>query len=286
MESKQFEIKSINDFATIGASVDTAENVDVIYEREGKLKTTKDYKGIYNIDRKELAGIVSSKYAIIQHRDVIDSVGAVIDKLGMAVHGNIKQYENVLRGEMVFMDQSIPLVKDGEQGIRLGFRFTNSYDRSTSFRLEMYGFRLICSNGMVLGHVMNNIKEITLHVGQKPYEIINTKIEDFIHNVINSSTELQAYVSASIADTIAWKSAEQVLDKIMYSKKHAKALKDILMEDNKNMKKLTRWDLYNALTKYTSHNKLSKSAENWIQIQSQRILTTSSEKLIQKYIEA
>jgi len=51
----------------------------------------------------------------------------------------------------------------------------------------------------------------------------------------------------------------------------------VLEKDGKKM--VNRWDMYNALTNYASHNKLSFGTENFIQEIAQKTLKNSFDSL-------
>jgi len=89
----------------------------------------------------------------------------------------------------------------------------------------------------------------------------------------------------------------EIVKKLIQTKKHRKAIAEILgfevieliTESGKKIvqyvppigRELSRWDLYNALTNYATHYKLTNHVENYIQNGAQKVLNNSVEKLVE-----
>jgi predicted regulator of amino acid metabolism with ACT domain len=164
----------------------------------------------------------------------------------------------------------------------------------------MFGFRKICQNGMSLGSVMNGIKEVTYHIGkEKNIQIIREVTHQFINNVISSSSVLQEYVNNSIKDSIAYQEVLTVMNRYLKISKHRNEIAELLgfsvieiydkatkkhtfqyMPERITEKNLSRWELYNAITSYASHNDLNYQVETNLQEAAQKILKNSYEKLL------
>lgn len=238
------------------------------------------FKGIYNVTKERLANVVSKNYQIIQHDDVVTSVVESLDRLNMKAKGRISFIKDTIDIRLVFKDRADLVIKDDtDEGIMLGMRILNSYDKSSSFRMEMFGIRMFCNNGMVLGKAMNDVKSITVHLGEeKTKDIISKKVEVFVSEMINSSERLQHYVSQCMEDSIEWEKATELINLIINTEKHRKGFFEELGELNRPV---SRWEIYNALTSYATHNEqLTPYVENNIQTIAQRVLTNSCEKLM------
>lgn len=296
--SETIGISATSDLVARSGSFDRATEQDIFYGAEQT--PTADYKGIYNTNSKALAQIVSKHYQIIQHPDVLRAIGEVLDEAGVKVNGMVKDFGNQIQGNLVFDNQGEP-VQDPESGIRLGIRFLNSYNKSTSFRLELYGFRMICQNGMALGQALHNVREVTFHMGQeKTVDTLKEIVRRFITNAMDSTETLQGYIDQCINDRADWNSIGKLLEKLFQHKKHRDKIGEILgisfieVVDKKTKKKtynyvlekegkknITRWELYNAITNYASHNDLGLSVENRIQETAQKILRKNYERLLE-----
>lgn len=267
-----------------------------------------DYQCVYNADQKEPAMITSDKYTIVQHKEVFDSFIAGCKDLGLQGFGTIWNGGNRVAVEISFKGKNI---KDPTAGhiagddkaapktIALGVRLTNSYDKSLSIHGQLFGYRSACSNGMLLGKFMKEISIEQRHIGQID---ITEKMETFLKAIINSERDLNELVSETIKDTLEWDIAFKVLKKI-FENRHSKHIEEILKKvgvavvsvkdlktgkesfeyvfnDKEHAKKVSRWDLYNAVTNYLTHGeKLSPFMREKLHGCGAKLLM-SSEKLV------
>jgi len=271
-------IENLSGMANMLTSLDTASEVPVGFELGNGWSKTEDYKGVWNVSQGHLSSIVSKRYSIIQHEDVMRAVTEKLGELGIQVSGLFKNYNDIIQADLVFTNKGVP-IKDDAKGIQLGIRVMNSYNKKCSFRLEMFGYRLICSNGMALGKTLG-VRETVFHTGsKKSYELICKITNEFVNEVINSSKTLQKYVDEMMADTMGYENAKKILFHIIKRKKHYKAIMEIFGEK----KKVSRWDIYNAITSYFTHNEsLQRNVINGLEKKSQKLMLNNSAKLIEK----
>ena len=254
---------------TIGIYDDAVETKLFFGNKENPQDVT-NFKGIYNMGTSLLTAVATKQYQIIQHNDVAQALVESLAGLNLEVKGLIKNYRDRVCFDLYFDDSKYD-VNDGEKGIKLGIRVVNSYDKSNSFRLEMFAYRMICSNGMAIGSAINSVKEVVVHTGEKkPLSLIKGTTEAFIKNVINSSEKLQRLVNLSMEDSVEWVLAEKIIKKLMPVKKHREEILARVEEG----KELTRWDLYNAITNYTTHDEaLKPSVVSAMEVKSRKVLT-------------
>lgn len=267
----KINVNGLNDMAMNLFAFDSAVEIPIGYQEGTNFKQASKYKGIYNVSQERLASVVSKKYQIIQHRDVLSAVTQTLGKLNLDVSGFVKCYNETMQADLVFKDEGFKM-KDDATGIMLGFRVLNSYDKTTSFRLEAYAYRLVCENGMAFGNVLET-RTLTFHTGQlKTFELIQDITEKFITQMIQHQEKLQTLVNKAIADSIAWEQLDQILEKLMPTAKHKKFIAEKLAEIAPNGN-FTRWQLYNVVTDYASHNlELKQGAINMLEKMSQKII--------------
>lgn len=273
--------KAINDLTGLKNCVktlDKASYTDLFYGNQSFPQKTDNYRGIYNLGTGTLASVVSPSYQIVQHQDCFNAIHNALDTLGLNVFGVMKNNNNNVICDLVFSNADKTLVKDDATGIMLGIRIVNSYDKSTSFRLEMYGYRKICQNGMAFGNVMG-VREITFHTGKdKPIEVIEEITQKFVKNVLDSSSILQQYVSESMKDTLEWNLVLSILPKLL-NKKYSKAI----IQRLEASPAVNRWTLYNAITAECTHNKsLGHSVTAWLERKSQFVLSSDFKSIVNK----
>lgn len=294
MKYESFEIINNTQIFNLSGVFDKAVEVPVFYG-ENKEETPR-YKGIYNKGSGELAQVASKNYQIIQHEDVTISLYNTLERKGINCFGRIDNFINSVRFDLIFGSKESPVKDDSNGGVMIGIRVKNSFDKSTSFSLEMYGFRMVCQNGMSLGKALNSIKEVTIHCGkEKTRETIESIIDSFIDRVIASSDKLQKLVDNSIKDKLDTQKIGLILSKLIKTQKHRDKIGELLgisfieVEENgkttiipfvEENKILSRYDFYNALTNYISHNTLGLSVENNLQEKAQEVLGKRFEELL------
>jgi len=268
---ERIEIKELNDLACQIGRFDTAAPAPLFYGNAVSPLPLTGWKGVYNMATGKMAAVVSEGYQEIQHNDVCSAVVQTLGRLNLDVQGRVNDYHDKVVMDLVFQKDGLAITDDA-QGIMLGLRVINSYNKSSSFRLEMFGFRKICQNGMTFGAKSFGVVETTIHYGskEKNLEAISRITETFISKVINSSEIMQKYVNEMIGDSLEYDMAKRILAQ-MVGKKHYEGILSNLATCK------TRWELYNALTAYATHNaQLTPCVKEHMEKLSRKVMETSS----------
>lgn len=238
----------------------------------------KSYKAIYNVNMGQVASIVSEGYSLIQHKDIANSFIDACGRLNMNTKVNIRQHRHRMIMDIEFPDSKMYVAK-GEEFI-VGFRLVNSYDKSTGVMIIPRLVRLVCLNGMVVPFGLNTVNFSYRH-NQTMVENFSGFIEKALTETINSNDKLKAMVNGCIADSAEWSIVEALMPKLFVAKKHMDAIRENLA----GLDKVTRWDLYNAITKYATHSEhLKPNVEMWLQRQADKIMTTKFDLLERQLI--
>ena len=291
------QIGQTDDLQHVAAGLDVAEERDVKFGNENNY--TGEYKGIYNTSKDELSQIATKKYSIIQHRDVVNGVHAAIDRLGLEVNGKITDNGDRIEGWLHFTnDDEYRIVEPGSTGdedIKLGIQFQNSYDGSCSMMLQGFGYRSICSNGMILGKKMLG-KYHRRHVGdENTAERIQEIAKDVMDDIARRSDRVQAMIEGAHEDVLEKTEIYELLDERFSAQKHIENILENLditlittKEENEQgeeeeeinlikeedaSENITKWEVYNAITAYATHSDeiTQNTAEN-IHNESQKVL--------------
>jgi|TARA_R100001530_G_scaffold62534_1_gene44989 hypothetical protein len=240
-----------------------------IYE-QGTISTKSlSHKGIWNIDKNHLSCIASKNYKIIQHKEAFGQLFDTFGRLGVKVTGRINNDGDRVVGDFLFES----MVDDGQKGIKMGMRIKNSYNKTQSLSAELFAFRLICSNGMVLGRAIKGVKLRRVHLGSFD---VRKEMESFITKAINSNEDLKMIVNNAMSDTLEWEYCKTILKRVIDVKKY----RETIIFELSEIDKVTRWDIYNAITHLATHGEnLSEFVEGWLQTQAQRILINEPLKL-------
>ena len=251
---------------------DTAKAVPM-FACAAKIEQTQLY-GIWNEQQDRLCTVASNNYNIVQHTDFIKDAASAMHKLNLKCVSTIRDSGNKVIVNINFTNSKLFVKKGGE--FYLGVRLINSYNRTTGVLIQPHLVRIVCTNGMVLGRWLKgfSIRHNSNMVGD-----IEHATKKVISDMAKNNDRFKALIESCIIDSVEWAVLDKILPSLMETKKHWKVIQQKLKEQN--LKKISRWDLYNAVTDYVSHNKsLSAVVDEWLQNKAQRILVTPFENLI------
>lgn len=278
-----------NDFQIVQnvEDLDVAESRKVLIPSSSgdNLIEAEDYQAIYNLSKNSLGCIASKGYNIIQHRAVVSSLFEAIGNLNIPYECKMRSQNHKVYVDIVFPQAKV-LVKakglvKGEEFVG-GIRLINSYDKTTGLLILPRMERVACANGMIVSQF---IVGYSIRHNQTLVKDFQEIIEKALNNLINSSSVLQAVVNDCIADSIEWQYCELVFKNLIKYKKHTEGILEILKQNKKDV--VTRWDLYNCITAYCSHNaQLKPSIEAHLQNKAQHLLKTKLEVLAVEEPEA
>lgn len=131
---------------------------------------------------------MSAKYKTVQTNVLAQkfkSLGFVVDSV---------EYKRVRKGQASFAKHMVKLShpsllrtnvhNDG----RLQLIITNSFDGTAAFKMQLGFFRLVCSNGLIVGDLFENIRH--KHIGG-----ILEKIDDSIERIVASTKKLEETIT-------------------------------------------------------------------------------------------
>jgi hypothetical protein len=202
--------------------------------------------------------------------------------LGITCEGNLKQYHegDVATLELIFRNGDYRVRDDSEDGIAIGIKVTNGFNLWTAVTFQLFAYRSVCQNGMWLGKAIRGVGIKRNHIGELNLPQI---ARQFIKSVADNNKVVQKLIDDCLKDTTEWKIAKLLFERMIKTEKYRELLLGELKKLGKE--KLTRYDLYNLLTRLCSDEKLSirESAENYLQTKAQEVLTQPIEILVRKY---
>lgn len=269
--------------------LDVAESRKVLIPTpSGNVVEAPNHQAVWNLTKNALGCIASKEYNIIQHSEVVNSLFQAIKGLNLKFDFNMRT-----QGHRVFLDVSFPDTKllvqakgmeKGETFIG-GIRLINSYDKTTGLLILPRLCRVVCANGMIMSHF---IQGYSIRHNQELVKDFEVVIEKALNNMVNSCDKLKSVVENCLGDSIEWQVLEVVLKNLIAYEKHRIAIFTILKSNEKlKGKPITRWDIYNSVTKYATHGaQLKPSIEMWLQNRAQYLLETPLKELsVEKEIE-
>lgn len=263
---------SLAELRNASLGFDRAEEQKPLWFGEDKQSECKGWKALYNIDKKKVATVVSDRYNLVQHKDVVTSVVDAVSNLNIKSIARIRDGGNRVFVDLTFTDHKIP-VKEGEEFIA-GIRIINSYDRTTGIIVAPRYLRCVCNNGMVVNKIISGY---AIKHSKKMTEDFESTVQRLLKKMIEQEEQLRNLVEDCIGDSIEWEIMERILKSLAKSEKHIKRIKRLIPENP------SRWDLYNAFTEYATHDaQVRPNVEQRLQTQAQKILVTPLQALVPK----
>lgn len=291
LELQTFNCKTYEETKTATEQLDKAIIVRPFkFDVGGVEHTTENWKGIFNITKGYLTKPVGEIYNLVTHKDFLDSFAQTLERLNIKFEMNICSAGNTVVTDVEFIEKKMEFKELNEEFIA-GIRIINSYDRAYAITISPRLKRLACLNGMVLQRYESsfNVKHSASLV--KEIEVL---VETRINDIINKYKDFQTLVEQNIKDSIEWELAGKIIEKLFKQPKHIEAIlknlgitrletENVLDKKNPtitytgltNNTKITRWELYNAITRYLTHGEhLSPYVESAMQLKAEKILNT------------
>jgi hypothetical protein len=264
--------------------LDTAEEREILVlnKQDQSTSPTERYKAIWNREKNKISTVSSKRYKIIQHKQVFSSVIDILLDLGISCKGKISEYHegDVAIMELFFTDAKYHIKDDSKEGVCLGIRVSNGYNLWNCISLQLFAYRLVCSNGMMLGKVIGEVGVKRNHIGMID---IPQMARRFIDRIAEKNKQLQMMIDECLEESVEWRVAEQILKVMIKTEKYRNMLLSELQKLGRD--RISRYDIYNLITRLASDNKVSlkESAEFYLQGKAQEILRTNTDFLIQRY---
>ncbi len=220
----------------------------------GEVKEFKSKVCLFNHDRTKVFDVVSDRYQVIEHSTAMQSVTSALNKyFDTEIEYNVRSLHGGARIVSSFKlpGMQVKLNKNDVSNITLHLR--NSYDRSWVFTALLGAFRLICSNGMIVGETFGALK--ARHVGLSEESDILTSLE----SIISKAPKLAELWKEWDDTPVTFDEAGELLTGAFPDK----YLEPVLLEDKFPKSK---WDLYNDLTYFSTH--LTKSLQRRVDFDS------------------
>lgn len=295
MKGIQYKCNNLVEVQEATKNLDVSQIVPLKIDFLGNIKNIKSHKGIYNVTKDQFCTTIGLHYNLIQHKEYFDNFAKALKRLNLKYNMSIMSCGNKAFCDIEFKNKNIKFEKLNEEFIT-GIRLINSYDKSTGLSCMPRFTRLACTNGMVL---TRNQKTISIRHNSKSLKEIESFIERKISSIVNEYNYLQTWVNESIKDSTEWQTACKVMEKLFSQPKHRieilkqldismisitdKKTKKVIYNyvlDNKNRKKINRWELYNAITNYITHGEhITPHIESMFQKKAEKLLLTPIVKI-------
>lgn len=225
-------------------------------------------QAVVRTDTNEVLGVHGSRYRILSHDDVVNSLMDAAREANIAsdyqLKTSIADGGRKLRGEILFKD----LVVEPAVGDFVQFRisFFNSYDASWSFSQAADGLRLWCLNGCTTP--IGTGRTMFKHTQSVSVEGSASKIITGAQTFMENRELWQSWMTTTVTDRMAEVFFKQTIAKAptrqtLKFKTNEKQLENLLGIWAKEKGELgsNKWALYNAMTYWASHTNDLKNPE-------------------------
>jgi len=237
-----------------------------VFTQDGEL--IPDHKCIVRTDTGKTLGMHGSRYKMIPHEDVVESIidGVKASNLTSDYEVSVSVAEDgrKLRGEIIFPD----LVQEPAVGDYTQFRvsFFNSYDGSWPFSQQANGLRLWCLNGCTTPDAI--AKSRFKHTASVNVDGSASKIIGGAEHFMGRSKEWQSWMQTRLNNDQVEQFFRSTICKVVTKQKqmvktNEKQLENLISGWDREKADLgwNKWALYNCLTHWATHTNDLRSPE-------------------------
>ncbi len=217
-----------------------------------------EFRGVRRRDTSEIVSIVSSRYSLVQHRQVAEAVHAIGEALERPVADTTAPAfpREVIRLFAGGRRMEVRLVVGTRyelgphESVYPGVRVMNSLDGSWAVRAEGTGVRIACANQLYAG--MNSLVELR-EVHLSSATDLLAMLQKAIHAILARFKEALRVYELAMGEEIL---AEEVAPALLAAglpRVHASAIGARAEAIASHNALLTRWSAYNVSTEILSH---------------------------------
>ena len=206
-----------------------------------KLET--GYKFIVREDTNEILSCMTDEYRLISNESIVNTATPILEKEG----AKLREASIYSDGKRTVWRWTFPQTKvdiGGKDFVNPELCIVNSYDGSAEIQVRSGAYRLVCSNGLVIGMVLSRTRN--------KHSVWNQnidKLEETIHSTILATKETLVNSLPLLKETNIRKAhIKKVIE--MLPSYAMDTLVQYLIANNPR----TYWDLLNALTYISTHH--------------------------------
>lgn len=213
----------------------------------GEVKEFKSKVCLFNHNRTKVFDVVSDKYHVIDHGQALDVMTEAVQGYfsDTSIEPVVRTMSGAARIHASFKLPIAPIVVKKGDLSEVTITLQNSYDRSSPFVATLGGLRLVCTNGMKMGTTFGSIK--ARHVGSSNPEERDEYIYSQLDRMVKSAPEIQNLWRGWAETKVTYDEAVELLARQFPGKYLGPVLDESRFPRSK-------WDLYNDLTRFATHD--------------------------------
>jgi hypothetical protein len=255
MQKKPFDEQEKSNLAPV--SFPEVSEVPVSWG-EINLQRADKYKAIVNPEIGKVYSIVSKDYKLIRHEDAVQRIERIIDehhKLGK-YEIDTEFYNDGARMRMVyrFYEKSVEIKKGDTVNPEL--HLFNSYDTTWPFIVLLGAFRIVCSNGLVVGEKYLHLRK--RHVYDFDQMDLKEQVATALKRLKLQTNHWKNWAELRLTE----KTHTKVMKAMKFGKKAMKEIEDRTAQEAENFTDngfpiMSLWIFFNILTWYITHQAVS-----------------------------
>lgn len=207
------------------------------------------HKGIVRVDTGEILAIHGEGYNLSSNEQIMTQFVEALVNSGLNLDGARVTNELSHGGARMFSKITLPshrlVIRTGDE-VDLQISVVNSYDGWSALRSIFGGFRLLCSNGMVVGTKMWE------GYGRHTTNLDISAAANRLHNVASSYSEVGKVWTQWSASRILEGQFETIAEAVTPVEKSRETLVEQFRAESVDLGP-TVWAAYNALTNWSTH---------------------------------
>ena len=226
------------------------------FQNNNPAKRTKieGHVALVNPDTGFTYGVHTDKYRLVKHEEVLEPIMEALTREGMRFMPDVTFPDNggLMWAKLIFPD--IKYEVRAKDFINPSLEIFGSYNGQWGTKMQFGAYRLVCTNGLVVG--------VTFDVYYRRH-LTDFNADDAIDMVRNVEGVFTAQTNQwkQWSDTLALPDDyERMLNPLHLTKRDLNAIGDVveaasgLTIDALKLRTLDKWTLYNIVTQYLSHN--------------------------------
>ena len=211
---------------------------------------------VVDTDNKRAIHLHGSNYQLVKYYKILNGLSDALDKYGITLNNTSIQFNvhpdlNYLKLRILFNDGSKfsphAMTANPNDKLKFGIEVVSSYDASIVYQIRAMFLRLVCQNGMKSFESLGEtVKKHTTHFDVNDSFLKLKHLETTFEKM---QDKFEVYNSLLLTNGEVDSIFKQFSNG---SDNKYNLLKNVLETD---MNKSTLYDVYNALTNYSSHNK-------------------------------
>ena len=218
------------------------KEVPVMYDMVGKDESVNaGYKLIVREDNNKILSCMTDNYKLVTNKDIMEKAEPVLIEQG-AILSDVHMFGNGARVRYKYRFPDTKVEVEKNDFVNPEIIINNSYDGTSEVSAMGGAFRLVCSNGLVIGYSIG--KEGSRHTVWNKKE----EIEAIVKSVINKTTTVFKSDFPKMIEKAVKKKDSQKLLEMFPGYTMESMVQYLLKTPPKNY-----WDLLNAATWVTTH---------------------------------